>query len=85
LEQELFLQDGMIVACISLQELADLVLLLLGQVTLGGNLREAQRKTVEIQGSTLLEEYKNSKTQHFELSDITGHVVEFRYVSMCST
>jgi hypothetical protein len=34
----------MIVACISLQELADLVLLLLGQVTLGGNLREAQKK-----------------------------------------
>jgi pumilio RNA-binding family len=49
---------------------------------------ESQRrpeKTVEIQGSTLLEEYKNSKTRHFELSDITGHVVEFRYVSMCST
>jgi hypothetical protein len=44
LEQEVFLQDGMIVACISLQELADLVLLLPGQVTLGGNLREAQRK-----------------------------------------
>jgi hypothetical protein len=81
LEQEVFLQDGMIVACISLQELADLVVLLLGQVTLGGS----PEKTVEIQGSTLLEEYKNSKTRHFEPSNITGHVVEFRYVSMCST
>ena len=32
----------------------------------------------EIRGSTLLEEFKNSKTRRFELSDIAGHVVEFR-------
>jgi hypothetical protein len=51
----------------------------------GWQSQRSPEKTVEIQGSTLLEEYKNSKTQHFELSDITGHVVEFRYVSMCST
>jgi pumilio RNA-binding family len=51
----------------------------------GWQSQRSPEKTVEIQGSTLLEEYKNSKTRHFELSDITGHVVEFRYVSMCST
>lgn len=32
--------------------------------------------------STLLEEFKSSKTRCFELSDIASHVVEFRYVSM---
>ncbi|XP_073392002.1 pumilio homolog 1, partial [Physcomitrium patens] len=31
----------------------------------------------ETRGSTLLEEFKNSKTRRFELSDIAGHVVEF--------
>lgn len=34
--------------------------------------------TEEIRGSTLLEEFKNSKTRRFELADIAGHVVEFR-------
>lgn len=29
--------------------------------------------------STLLDEFKNSKTKSFELSDIVDHVVEFRY------
>ncbi|RZS14655.1 hypothetical protein BHM03_00046377 [Ensete ventricosum] len=29
--------------------------------------------------SSLLEEFKNNKTRSFELSDIVGHVVEFRY------
>ncbi|CAN5976629.1 unnamed protein product, partial [Sphagnum jensenii] len=43
----------------------------------GWQSQRSPEKTVEIQGSTLLEEYKNSKTRHFELSDITGHVVEF--------
>uniref|UniRef100_A0A7I4DEK1 PUM-HD domain-containing protein n=1 Tax=Physcomitrium patens TaxID=3218 RepID=A0A7I4DEK1_PHYPA len=33
--------------------------------------------TEESRGSTLLEEFKNSKTRRFELSDIAGHVVEF--------
>ncbi len=51
----------------------------------GWQSQRSPEKTVEIQGSTLLEEYKNSKTRHLELSDITGHVVEFGYVSMCST
>ena len=32
----------------------------------------------EIRGSTLLEELKNNKTRKFELTDIAGHVVEFR-------
>lgn len=31
-------------------------------------------------GSSLLEEFKSNKTRCFELSDICGHVVEFRYV-----
>jgi len=59
LEQEVCLQDGMIVACIPLQELADLVLLLLGQVTLGGNLREAKRNLWRSRDSFFL---KNIKT-----------------------
>jgi len=33
--------------------------------------------------STLLEEFKSSKTRCFELSDIAGHVVEFRYAKTC--
>ncbi len=44
--------------------------------------QKSQEKSMEIQGFTLLEEYNNNKTQHFELYDITSHVVEFRYVSM---
>lgn len=32
----------------------------------------------EVRGSSLLEEFKNSKTRRFELSDIAGHVGEFR-------
>lgn len=41
--------------------------------------------------SSLLEEFKNNKTKCFELSEIAGHVVEFRYrilkffVSLCAT
>ena len=31
--------------------------------------------------SSLLEEFKNSKTRCFELSEIAGHVVEFRYIN----
>lgn len=31
--------------------------------------------------SSLLEEFKNNKTKCYELSDIAGHVVEFRYMS----
>ena len=31
-------------------------------------------------GSSLLEEFKSNKTKCFELSEIKGHVVEFRYV-----
>lgn len=35
--------------------------------------------------SSLLDEFKNNKTKSFELSDIAGHVVEFRYVLLsCS-
>lgn len=34
--------------------------------------------------SSLLEEFKNNKTRSFELSDIVGHVVEFRYCFCCS-
>jgi pumilio RNA-binding family len=30
--------------------------------------------------SSLLEEFKNNKTKCFELSEISGHVVEFRYI-----
>lgn len=30
--------------------------------------------------SSLLEEFKSNKTKCFELSEIAGHVVEFRYV-----
>jgi hypothetical protein len=51
----------------------------------GWQSQRSQEKSMEIRGFTLLEEYKNSKTQRFELYDITGHIVEFRYVSMCST
>ena len=32
--------------------------------------------------SSLLEEFKSNKTKCFELSEIVGHVVEFRY-SFC--
>ncbi len=46
----------------------------------GWQSQRSSETTEEIRGSTLLEEYKNSKTRRFELSDITGHVVEFRYV-----
>jgi len=50
----------------------------------GWQTQRSSETTEEIRGSTLLEEYKNSKTRRFELSDITGHVVEFRYVlSLC--
>jgi hypothetical protein len=41
--------------------------------------QKASETTEEARGSTLLEEFKNSKTRRFELSDIAGHVVEFRY------
>lgn len=34
--------------------------------------------------SSLLDELKNNKTRSFELSDIVGHVVEFRYCFCCS-
>jgi pumilio RNA-binding family len=40
--------------------------------------QKASEATEEARGSTLLEEFKNSKTRRFELSDIAGHVVEFR-------
>ena len=30
--------------------------------------------------SSLLEEFKSNKTKCFELSEISGHVVEFRYI-----
>ena len=40
--------------------------------------QKAIETTEEARGSTLLEEFKNSKTRRFELSDIAGHVVEFR-------
>ena len=30
--------------------------------------------------SSLLEEFKSNKTKCFELSEIAGHVVEFRYI-----
>ncbi|CAM6047592.1 unnamed protein product [Sphagnum compactum] len=43
----------------------------------GWQTQRSSETTEEIRGSTLLEEYKNSKTRRFELSDITGHVVEF--------
>jgi pumilio RNA-binding family len=33
----------------------------------------------EPKGSSLLEELKNNKTRRFELADIVGHVLEFRY------
>lgn len=41
--------------------------------------QKASEGTEEVRGSSLLEEFKNSKTRRFELSDIAGHVVEFRY------
>jgi pumilio RNA-binding family len=41
--------------------------------------QKASETTEEARGSTLLEEFKNSKSRRFELSDIAGHVVEFRY------
>jgi pumilio RNA-binding family len=31
--------------------------------------------------SSLLDEFKSNKTKCFELSEIAGHVVEFRYIS----
>jgi hypothetical protein len=49
----------MIVVCISLEDLLDLVLLLLGQVTLGGNLREAERNMWRSEDSLFL---KNTRT-----------------------
>lgn len=39
----------------------------------GGNLDETF-------ASTLLDEFKSNKTKSFELSEIAGHVVEFRYI-----
>jgi hypothetical protein len=36
------------------------------------------KEAEEARGSSLLEEFKNSKTRRFELGDIVGHVVEFR-------
>lgn len=41
--------------------------------------QKTSETTEEVRGSSLLEEFKNSKTRRFELSDIAGHVVEFRY------
>jgi pumilio RNA-binding family len=32
--------------------------------------------------SSLLEEFKSNKTRCFELSEIAGHVVEFRYIQL---
>ena len=36
--------------------------------------------TEERYGSSLLEEFKNNKNRCFELSNIVGHVFEFRYL-----
>ncbi|XP_024370243.1 pumilio homolog 1 [Physcomitrium patens] len=43
----------------------------------GWQVQKTGETTEETRGSTLLEEFKNSKTRRFELSDIAGHVVEF--------
>lgn len=44
----------------------------------GWQAQKTSETTEEARGSSLLEEFKNSKTRRFELSDIAGHVVEFR-------
>eukprot|EP00249_Psilotum_nudum_P021886 c28290_g2_i2 orf=922-4299(-) len=48
-----------------------------GGVYAGWQSQRGTDATEEFKGSSLLEELKNSKTRRFELSDITGHVVEF--------
>jgi len=45
----------------------------------GWQAQKSSETAEEVRGSSLLEEFKNSKTRRFELSDIAGHVVEFRY------
>jgi pumilio RNA-binding family len=50
-----------------------------GGIYAGWQGQKATDTTEEVRGSTLLEEFKNSKIRRFELSDIAGHVVEFRY------